>query len=283
MSGAAMPDRSGSRVVPVLLYHAVTTSPGSHIAPFAVSPEEFARHMDAVLAAGRRAIRFGDLVSAERVPAGAGPAVPDPVPPLVITFDDGYADFAESALPVLSSRSLPSTMFLTTGWLAGSARPEPGPSDRMLSWSQLPELLGHDVELGAHSHSHPQMDTLTGPALREELRRPKELLEDALGRPVDYFAYPHGYNGPRVRRAVKDTGYRAAAAVRNALHPAGEDPFAVSRLTVTSTTSATDISRWLDGVGVPVAERRESFATRGWRAYRRGRALVRGTPGSDYR
>jgi peptidoglycan/xylan/chitin deacetylase (PgdA/CDA1 family) len=153
----------------------------------------------------------------------------------------------------------------------------------MLSWSQLPELLGQDVELGAHSHSHPQMDTLTGAALREELRRPKELLEDALGRPVDYFAYPHGYNGPRVRRAVEGTGYRAAAAVRNALHPAGEDPFAVSRLTVTSTTSASDISRWLDGVGVPVAERGESIATRCWRAYRRARALVRRTPGSDYR
>jgi peptidoglycan/xylan/chitin deacetylase (PgdA/CDA1 family) len=153
----------------------------------------------------------------------------------------------------------------------------------MLSWSQLPELLESGVELGAHSHSHPQMDTLTGAALREELGRPKDLLEEAIGQQVDHFAYPHGYNGPRVRRAARDTGYRAAAAVRNALHPPGEDPFAVARLTVTRTTTARDIARWLDGAGAPVAGPRESLRTRGWRAYRRGRAILRGAPGSDYR
>jgi hypothetical protein len=71
--------------------------------------------------------------------------------------------------------------------------------------------------------------------------------------------------------------------VRNALHPPGEDTFAVARLTVTDTTTAQDVTRWLDGVGAPVADPRESMATRGWRAYRRGRAILRRRPGSDYR
>jgi peptidoglycan/xylan/chitin deacetylase (PgdA/CDA1 family) len=266
--------RTGTaEVVPVLLYHAVTATPGDQIAPFTVPPDEFARQLDAVLATGRRVVRFGELLD----------GVADRRPSVAITFDDGYADFATSALPALLSRSLPSSLFLTTGWLAGGARREPGPTDPMLAWSQLPELLESGVELGAHSHSHPQLDTLNGRSLRNELTRPKDLLEAALDRPVDLFAYPHGYSGPRVRRATADAGYRGAAAVRNALYRSGTDPFAAARLTVTSSTTADDVARWLDGVGVQVAGAGESLATKGWRAYRRGRALLRGRPGSDYR
>ncbi|HEV7188888.1 MAG TPA: polysaccharide deacetylase family protein [Blastococcus sp.] len=261
--------------VPVLLYHAVTTTPGSHIAGFTVTPDEFARQLDAVLEAGRTPVTFGELLDAE----GRGGA---PERPVVITFDDGYGDFAVSALPALRARSLPSTLFLTTGWLDGGKARAPGPTDPMLAWSQLPELLDAGVELGAHSHSHPQLDTLTAAALREELAPPRQQLEDALGRPVDLLAYPHGYNGPRVRRAARSAGYRAAAAVRNALHRPGEDPFAVARLMVTRTTTARDVAAWLDGRGAPLAAPGEALATRGWRAYRRGRAILRGTPGSDY-
>ena len=262
-------------VVPILLYHAVTTDPGSHIAPFAVPPAEFERHLDAVAGSGATAVTFGELVDGDPLAAG-GPLV-------AITFDDGYADFARSALPALRGRSLPSTLFVTTGWLAGGRSREPGPTDPMLDWSQLPELLAEGVELGAHSHSHPQMDTLAAAALREELVRPKQELEQALGREVDLFAYPHGYHGPRVRRATRAAGYRAAAAVRNALHRPGGEPFAVARLTVTRTTTAGDVARWLRGVGVPVAGPGESPATRGWRIYRRARAVLRRAPGSDYR
>jgi peptidoglycan/xylan/chitin deacetylase (PgdA/CDA1 family) len=267
---------AATAVVPVLLYHAVTTDPGSHIAPFTVTPDEFERQLDAVLEAGFTPVTFGEMVDGER----AGGVPPRPV---AITFDDGYADFAEHALPALTARSLPSTLFVTTGWLEGGKSREPGPTDPMLSWSQLPELLECGVELGTHSHSHPQMDTLTEAALRDELVRPKDQLEEALGRQVDLVAYPHGYNGPRVRRATRAAGYRAAAAVRNVLHPSGEDPFAVSRLSVLSTTTAAEVARWLDGAGAEVAPPRERLLTRGWRAYRRGRALLRGAPGSDYR
>ncbi len=261
--------------VPVLLYHAVTHDPGSHIAAFTVTPEEFARQLDVVQAAGYRCITFGELVDGGAgMPAGKI---------AVITFDDGYADFASAALPALTARGLPATLFLTSGWLTGRGNREPGPSDPMLAWGQLPELLAAGVELGAHSHSHPQMDTLSARAAREELWRPKDMLEQELGRQVDLFAYPHGYSGPRVRELAPAAGYRAAAGVRNALHRPGVDRYNVARLMVTSTTTGADVASWLDGTGAAPSRDGESLPTRGWRAYRRGRAVLRRAPGSDYR
>jgi peptidoglycan/xylan/chitin deacetylase (PgdA/CDA1 family) len=151
----------------------------------------------------------------------------------------------------------------------------------MLDWVQLHELEAQGVEIGAHSHSHPQLDTLPSAALRDEMVRPKELLEDALGHEVRSVAYPHGYNGPRVRRAARRAGYDSAAAVRNRLRPQGEDEFGFSRLTMLSTTTADDLSAWLEPAegNAPL---RESLRTTAGRTYRRSRALLRRKPGSVY-
>jgi peptidoglycan/xylan/chitin deacetylase (PgdA/CDA1 family) len=264
--------------VPILLYHAITETPGTHIAPFAVSPRAFEQQLDVLVEAGYHCITFGELVAAEmagRPPGGGDRKV------AVITFDDGYADFVTDALPALRERSLVSTMYLTTGWLEGSPDRRPGPTDRMLDLADLPGMLADGVELGAHSHSHPQMDTLDSTALREELVRPKEIIEDVLGQAVTTFAYPHGYNGPRVRRATRAAGYENACGVRNALHCAGEDVFAISRLMLRRTTTVAQLTRWLSELECEPADR-ETWATRGWRAYRRARAAATGRPGSVY-
>jgi peptidoglycan/xylan/chitin deacetylase (PgdA/CDA1 family) len=283
LAGHAVPEppRSASRV-PVLLYHAITDEPGEHIAPFAVSPGTFRRHLDLLQEAGYRCLTFGDLMQ-HRARAAEGHETGMPERTAVITFDDGFADFADSALPALRAYRLPATLYVTTGWLVGGPRREPGPADPMLAWSQLPELLEDGVELGAHSHSHPHLDTLDTAALRTELALPKELMEDALGRPVTTFAYPHGYHGPRVRRLTQEAGYENAAAVRNALSRPTEHPFSVSRLTVRRTTTPAQLSGWLAGVDGVRTTHRERLATTGWRTYRRGRALLRRGPGSDFR
>lgn len=260
--------------MPILLYHAVTDAPGEHIAPFSVSPAEFERQLDALLEAGYRCTTFGEHMARG---AAAGEKV------AVLTFDDGFADFAEHALPAMRARGVPSTLYVTTGWLADTPHRAPGPSDRMLSWSQLPELLEQGVELGAHSHSHPHMDTVPSRAVLDELRRPKELMEEALGRPVRTFAYPHGYHGPRVRRLTERAGYESAAAVRNSLASPADHPFSVSRLTVKRTTTPGEFASWLTGTGTASGARRETLRTKGWRAYRRARAVARRRPGSDYR
>jgi peptidoglycan/xylan/chitin deacetylase (PgdA/CDA1 family) len=262
--------------IPILLYHAVTESPGQHVAPFAVTPRIFRTHLDLLLEMGYRCVRMRDLDGEAAGPQGPGR---DPDRLAVITFDDGYADFASAALPALRARAMQSTLYVTTGWLRDGGPRAPGPTDVMLSWSQLPELLEQGVEIGAHSHSHPELDTLPAAGLRNELVRPKRMLEDTLGRPVDSFAYPHGYNGRRVRRMTAGAGYDSGVSVHNFRHHRGEDRYDISRLLLTNRLGRTELADWLEHGPV---RRRESVTTKGWRAYRRGRALLRGRPGTAY-
>lgn len=265
--------------VPILLYHAISESPGDDVARYSVTPTEFKRQLDLMLEAGYKFLTFSELLTQRRSPI---PARADGSRLAVLTFDDGYADFARAALPALRARGLPATLYVTTGWLADSPDRRPGPKDPMLSWAQLPELEAAGVEIGAHSHSHSELDTLGAAALRDELVRPKELLEDVLGHGVPSVAYPHGYNGRRVLRAAAAAGYETGAAVRNALYHDGDDVFAVPRLMLMGSTSPQRLRSWLDGVDGARGGSRNSLATAGWRAYRRGRAILRRAPGSAF-
>jgi len=263
-------------VVPVLLYHAVTETPGDHVGPYTVTPRMFEQQLDAVIAEGFTCITFEQFV------AGQTNNELWPPKPAVITFDDGYADFASNALPALLARNLVSTMFLNTGWLEGRPGRAKGPTDKMLDWSQVKELDAAGVEIGAHSHNHYEMDTLSKQTLRDELHVPKVLLEDELSKPISTFAYPHGYNGMRVRAATKRAGYTSAAGVRMALSHQRDHAFNIARLMLGSDTTPERFDQWLKRSNTPVAKAGESPLTTGWRILRRTKATLRHTPGSVY-
>lgn len=251
-------------VVPILLYHSVSADPAGWIAPYAVSPQTFARHVELIVASGRTPMTVTALVDA----LDGGTTLP--ARPLLVTFDDGFADFADAA-PVLATHHIPCTLYVTTGALRGPHQSTQLclPPARMLAWSQLTELPAGDVEIGAHTHTHPQLDTLREQAAAAEIHPCKELLEDAIGREVRSFAYPHGFHCARVRRQVRAAGYASAAAVGNAFSSGTDDRFALARLTIRSTTSIDQLTAWLAGRDAAVAPRPEAWRTTAWRTYRR--------------
>jgi peptidoglycan/xylan/chitin deacetylase (PgdA/CDA1 family) len=255
--------------IPVLLYHSVADDPPSWIAPFAVGRRSFARHLDAIADCGRVPVAPSRVIAARR---GGAPLPPNAV---AVTFDDGFLDFAENALPELIRRGVPSALFVTTGAL-GPVNRSLLPPAPMLTLKQVAQLADADadVEIGAHAHLHAQLDTLRTAQIAPELSRPKRILEDALGRVVDQFAYPHGYSSAKVRRLTRLAGYQGAFAVANAFSPDTDDPFRVARLTVRADTTLETIEAWLSGTGAPIAPRREHIETRCWRSWRRARARL---------
>jgi peptidoglycan/xylan/chitin deacetylase (PgdA/CDA1 family) len=253
--------------VPILLYHAITADPPAWIAEFAVTPAAFRAHLDAVVASGRQPLTVSQYID------GRNGTIPLPPRPVVITVDDGFADFADNALPALAERGLPSTLYVTTGACAGQPRDTVLPDAPMLRYADLPGLEAAGVEIGAHSQTHRQLDLLPGREVAAELSASRDLLAQALGHRIRSFAYPHGYWRSRVRRLVGNAGFDSACAVGNALSAAADHRLSMSRLMVRADHDVATVASWLDGPGAHILPARHRVLAFGWRQYRRGRQL----------
>lgn len=257
--------------VPVFLYHSVSNDPPAWIAPYTVTPRVLVEQLGRIADAGLTVVPLRRLVAALR----GGPALPARA--AVLTFDDGFADFYWTVAPLLDERNLPATLYVTGGALhAPGDEPEGSllPPASMLNWRQVVTLDALGIEIGGHSQTHPQLDTLSRRRLYEEVKLSKLRLEEVLEHPVTSFAYPHGYSSAAVRRAVRDAGWNSGAAVVNAFSSGSDDPYRIARLMVRADTPPELFDAWTWGAGAPVAPMREQLRTTGWRFYRRARSLV---------
>ncbi len=255
--------------IPVLLYHAVMDDPPAWIAEFTVSPQDFAAQLDAIVDSGRTPVTISAV--ADHLAGRASL----PSRPVVLTFDDGFADLPGPTAEALADRGLPATAYLTTGAVTPGGRSLLPPAP-MMTLDRAAELERSGMEIGSHTVTHAQLDTLSGKALAHELRTSKAVLEDALGHPVRHLAYPHGYNSPRVRAESARAGYETASAVRHALSSRRDERYRIARLIVRRGHTLADFEGWLAGDGARIAPYRDGPKTVGWRWYRRARAVVRG-------
>ena len=261
--------------VPVLMYHSVSDAPAASARALSVRPAMFATQLRYLRHHGFSGLTFGELCQRRRT------GQPLPARPIVLTFDDGYADLIEEALPVMIEQGFPATVFVTTGWVQDAARYAAGtPPDRMLSWGQVAELSSAGVEIAAHSHSHPQLDQICESKLRVELGSSRRLLEDRLGHPVCSLAYPYGYSSKQVRAVAREIGYLQAAVVANAVAPSACDPFGVPRLTIRRSTSLAAFARVAHQQRIRLLYAPAHALTAGRAVARRTRSALR-TPTSD--
>lgn len=195
-----------------------------------------------------------------------------PHSPVVLTFDDGFADFYQNAFPLLQKYEFPATLYITTGYVDRSSEWLSSLYEgnrRMLTWDQINELNQYGIECGSHSHTHPELDILSKAGAQWEISYSKRILEDKLGRPVQSFAYPHGYFSKITRNLVREAGYASACAVKNAFSASHDDRFALSRIDVTEAFDRNYFSHVLKGQGYRVTKLREGPYTKVWRLRRK--------------
>jgi peptidoglycan/xylan/chitin deacetylase (PgdA/CDA1 family) len=255
--------------VPTLMYHEIAAAP--HTASrLAVSPEAFAAQLAYLDHHGFTTLSAGRLATAL-----TGREMQLPERSVVLTFDDGFADFHETALPLLQRYSFTATVFVTTGWIRDARQRAGSHPGRMLSWSQLTEAASAGIEIGAHSHQHPQLDQLGRPMLLSELADSKAALEDGLGTAVPGLAYPFGYSNANVRVAARDLGYSYAYAVGNRLPGQKPDIFALPRLTIGRQTGLSAFGRIADCSILPLIYFRQRSLTKTWAVARHARSSLR--------
>ncbi|MEM7141891.1 MAG: polysaccharide deacetylase family protein [Actinomycetota bacterium] len=160
---------------------------------------------------------------------------------VVVTFDDGTADFVDEALPVLADHDIAATLYVATAFIdEGRMFPDDGAP---ATWAGLAECVDTGlVTIGSHTHEHVLLDRLAPDAVGADLDRSIELIEDELGVTPTHFAYPKALRPtPAAEREVR-CRFRSAAVAGTRANPAGGDPHRLARTPV----QTTDGRRWFD-------------------------------------
>ena len=195
---AAMLESEYCRWLPALLYHRVGSAVDGVHRDLTVSPDIFARQMHWLDQRGYTPI---SPTAWYEWCSGRGPL---PRKPILITFDDAYADLPMHALPILCRHRFTATIFVVTRRLGGVSDWDPVhlpimSAQEVHQWSRV------GIEFGAHGRTHRDLSTLSQRDLHSEVVGSRKDLEQLVGRKVDAFAYPFGSQSEAARGVVSET------------------------------------------------------------------------------
>lgn len=216
----------------VLMYHMISEPLSERDRRYACPPKLFEKHVRHMLKRGYCFLTLEHLCRA------VTDGLSFPKNAVLLTFDDGYADNYDNALPVLERYGVGAVVFLVTGavggtnhWMKGRGFSE----RKMLSWEQVKVMSERGIAFGSHTVTHPRLNEMPPAQVHEELRRSRLHLEDRLGKPVLSLAYPYGAYDDRVKDAAAHTGYGLAFSTRSGFNRKGADPLALRRIEVYGT------------------------------------------------
>lgn len=218
---------SGRAPVMVLFYHRVADDrPNDWTCRFSVFARQIRwlkRHYDLVsLAEAQQRLRSGS----NRRPA------------VSVTFDDGYAENCQHAIPLLLDEGVPCTYFVSTRHVLDAApfphdvaRGEPLPPNTI---DELRQMAAAGIEIGAHTRTHCDLGQIDDAStLHNEVVVAGQELAAALGRPVRYFAFPYGQYAnlnQLVFQTARLAGYEAICSAYGGYNFPGDDAFHLQRI-----------------------------------------------------
>ena len=207
-------------VVPILMYHfvRVVTNPRDRLGwLLSVTPADLAAQLSLLRANGFHSVTMGAVADAID---GRGTL---PAHPVVLTFDDGYANFATTAVPLLQAAGFTATDYVVSGFVG---RPQ------YMTADQVRAVVAAGMTIGAHTVHHVDLTRVSLAAARAEIEQSRRDLVALTGQPVTDFAYPSGRLDAAVEGMVQAAGFRdAVTTVEGALHPRG-NRYAISRVRV---------------------------------------------------
>lgn len=206
--------------ISILTYHYIRVNPDPRDAlgyALSVTPSNFAAQMDWLAQNGYHPITTVDLVGYLRGERGL------PSKPIVITFDDGYADFYTTAIPILRRHDFTAVSYVVSGFIGRGG---------YMTAGEVVSAQAAGFEIGSHTVDHVNLTKVSNDTLRYQLTASKETLERLLKRPVTSFCYPYGKYGPREADAVAAAGYQDATSTLGGSYRTMANRFIWTRLYV---------------------------------------------------
>lgn len=222
--------------IPVLMYHGVADEGPAALARFRLAPAAFASQMAWLRANGFHAI------GSEQLEGFIANRQPFPGRPVVITFDDGFQNFADHAWPILRANDLTAEVFLVTdlvgetaGWDADSGPPAP-----LMGAGTVRRLAAEGAFFGSHMATHRAIDGLSSADLAAELLRSRMFIERWTGRPTTAFAAPFSVTDQRLGRLARECGYRVGFGRKHGPADLDSNPIDLPRIEIRGDRSLDD-------------------------------------------
>lgn len=220
--------------IPILMYHQIDAPPpqGTPLRGLVVSTASFARQMFFLKCMGYRGLSMRDLepyLAGERQGRVVG-----------ITFDDGYQNNIQNALPALKKNGFTATCYAVSSMFGGSNSWDHNigvPVKPLMSSVEWSQWLKSGMEVGSHTRTHADLTSLTTEAAVREISLSKRELEDSLACEVRHFCYPYGrYDVSHVEMA-REAGYVTATTTNRGRVCLNDEPYGLRRVLVARATS----------------------------------------------
>jgi peptidoglycan/xylan/chitin deacetylase (PgdA/CDA1 family) len=214
--------------VPVLMYHRVAEDGPASLARFRVAGAMFEEQMKLLRRRGYHPISSQELQWFIRNHH------PIPGRPVLITFDDGYCDFATTAWPILEANNFTAEVFVCTDAIGGTSDWDAayGPPAPLMDWPEIAALSRAGVRFGSHLTRHVAAETLSTRDLAQELARSRAMLSERLGTDVTSVAAPYGRLDERFTWLAAAFGYTAGFSTKPGRAPLGHWPLWLPRIEV---------------------------------------------------
>lgn len=216
LSFASKPE--GRVSLPILMYHRIMELPQEASASqleWTTAPDTFAAHVRYLAENGYHVVGLGEVVGYLDL------GEPLPARPVVITFDDGYRDFLDTAWPMLAHYDMRPTLFVIPSHVDYGA---------FLKWEELHELASAGVAIGSHTLDHVGLKGLAEDELRRQIADSKAAIEEHLGVSAEWLSYPYGSYDEAAVHAAQEAGYHGGVNINPSRFQRRGEAFRLNRL-----------------------------------------------------
>jgi len=199
--------------LPVLMYHSISTIPGNTLG---VPVKQFTEEMEWLHRQNYQSITMDEFYQA-LVDKG-----PLPEKPILLTFDDGYADNYKTAWPIMQRYGFKATFFIITSSV--------GP--KTINWDELNDLVRQGNSIGSHTVRHLDLSTLSVKQQENELSISKQELENRLGISVQALCYPSGKYNNTTLELMPKLGYKLGFTTKPGRVNLSDNPLELKRVRI---------------------------------------------------